>query len=90
MYQEIKRLADEAIALQNKDRMDAVLRQISALCTPGAVMLIDGEYRTSVRPMDAGEFPFEAADLAEKVKAQLADAVLLTSSTKGLKKAAKK
>jgi hypothetical protein len=51
MYQKIKALADEAIALQNKTRMDAVLRQISALCTPGAVMLIDGEYRTSVPPL---------------------------------------
>ena len=32
MYQQIKRLADEALALQNKDRMDAALREISALC----------------------------------------------------------
>lgn len=29
MYKQIKHLADEAIALQNKDRMDAVLREIS-------------------------------------------------------------
>jgi hypothetical protein len=32
MYQQIKQLADEALALQNKDRMDAALREISALC----------------------------------------------------------
>jgi hypothetical protein len=32
MYTKIKQLADEAIALQNKDRMDAALREISALC----------------------------------------------------------
>lgn len=32
MYQQIKKLADDAIALQNKDRMDAVLREISAMC----------------------------------------------------------
>lgn len=32
MYQKIKELADEALALQNKVRMDAVLREISALC----------------------------------------------------------
>mgnify|MGYP001615883606 CR=1 FL=1 len=51
MYQQIKQLADEALALQNKDRMDATLRQISALCSPGAVMLIDGEYRTKVPPL---------------------------------------
>jgi hypothetical protein len=30
MYKRIKELADEAIELQNKDRMDAVLREISA------------------------------------------------------------
>lgn len=28
----VKQLADKAIALQNKDRMDATLREISALC----------------------------------------------------------
>lgn len=33
MYQKIKDLADEAIALQNKGRMDAALREISELCT---------------------------------------------------------
>jgi hypothetical protein len=53
MYQEIKRLADEAIALQNKLQMEAALRQISALCVPGAVMLVDGEYKTTVPPMAA-------------------------------------
>ena len=31
MYEQIKRLADDALALQNKDRMEAALRQISAL-----------------------------------------------------------
>jgi hypothetical protein len=34
MYAKFKELADEAIALQNKDRMDAALREISALCAP--------------------------------------------------------
>lgn len=34
MYEKIKQLADEAIALQNKDRMDVALREISALCNP--------------------------------------------------------
>jgi hypothetical protein len=36
MYQQIKKLADEALALQNKDRMDAALREISGLCDPSA------------------------------------------------------
>lgn len=34
MLNKIKALADEAIALQNKNRMDEVLREISALCEP--------------------------------------------------------
>lgn len=32
MYEQIKQLADEALALQNKDRMEAALREISSLC----------------------------------------------------------
>jgi len=32
MYAKIKELADEAIALQNKNRMDEVLREISGMC----------------------------------------------------------
>jgi hypothetical protein len=32
MYTKIKQLADDAIALQNKDRMDAALREISEVC----------------------------------------------------------
>lgn len=32
MYKQIKQLADEAVALQNKDRMDAALREIVVLC----------------------------------------------------------
>lgn len=31
MYEKIKKLADEAIALQNKGRMDAALREIGEL-----------------------------------------------------------
>jgi hypothetical protein len=33
MYQQIKQLADDALALQNKDRMEAAMREISALCS---------------------------------------------------------
>ena len=36
MYQQIKQLADDALALQNKDSMDAALRKISALCDQAA------------------------------------------------------
>ena len=36
MYKEIQRLAEEALALQNKDRMEAALRKISALCDQAA------------------------------------------------------
>lgn len=32
MYQRIKKLADDAIALQNKNTMDAALREIAQLC----------------------------------------------------------
>lgn len=35
MYQQIKQLADDALAIQNKDRMDAALREISALAESG-------------------------------------------------------
>jgi len=38
MYEKIKQLADEAVALQNKNRMDAVLRAISGLCEACAVV----------------------------------------------------
>jgi hypothetical protein len=36
MYQQIKQLADDALAIQNKNRMDAALREISALCDHAA------------------------------------------------------
>lgn len=32
MHSKIKKLADDAIALQNKNGMDAALREISAMC----------------------------------------------------------
>lgn len=32
MITKIKQLADEAVKLQNKDRMDSALREISAMC----------------------------------------------------------
>lgn len=36
MYEKIKQLADEALAIQNKDHMDATLREISTLCAHAA------------------------------------------------------
>jgi len=32
MYQKIKAIADEALRVQNKDRMDSALHEISLLC----------------------------------------------------------
>lgn len=32
MYEQIKQIADEAIKVQNKDKMDAALREIRGLC----------------------------------------------------------
>tara|TARA_R110000868_G_scaffold59182_2_gene181764 strand:+ start:264 stop:479 length:216 start_codon:yes stop_codon:yes gene_type:complete len=43
MYEQIKKLADDAIKLQNKDRMDAALREIGAMCAPVDVALIAKE-----------------------------------------------
>ena len=36
MYKQIKQLADDALALQNKDSMDAALRKVSAMCDQAA------------------------------------------------------
>ncbi len=63
MYQEIKKMADDALALQNKDGMDSTLREISVLCG----QLHDAELLASdpagLRPMNAEKF--EAAELAQ-------------------------
>lgn len=55
MYQQIKQLADEALALQNKDRMDAALRDISALCNQAAGKQPEqhGDEHTSQHPAAA-------------------------------------
>lgn len=58
MYQRIKQLADEAVALQNKLRMEAALREISAICD---VEVIPPE--KAPKAMDAEQF--EAAELAQ-------------------------
>jgi hypothetical protein len=40
----IKELADEAIKLQNKNRMDEVLREISVMCTPNVKQEITTQF----------------------------------------------
>lgn len=58
MYQKIKQLADEAVALQNKDRMDAALREISAMCDPEVLrQLADSAMLAST----STSFPFDRA-----------------------------
>jgi hypothetical protein len=54
MYAKIKELADEAIALQNKNRMDEVLREISQKCatSDGFELAVVGQMLTGWRGMD--------------------------------------
>lgn len=48
MHKKIKALADEALELQNKDRMDEALREIVAICADTDEALLDS------RRADAG------------------------------------
>lgn len=57
MYVQIKQLADEAVALQNKVRMDAVLREISALCADAPVGLLPREMMPAVKQYFDTSFP---------------------------------
>lgn len=63
MYRKIKALADEAIALQNKVRMDEVLREISEMC--GKANLVD------CAPVGMNAEQFEAAELAQHQQARV-------------------
>lgn len=59
MYTKIKQVADEAIALQNKDRMDKALREISCLCNPvGKVEQIEG--LEAMMPAQQGHAVYDA------------------------------
>lgn len=61
MLNQIKALADEAIALQNKNRMDEVLREISAMCVVGSpVTIAEPEVVEDATPEEVG---FGFADL---------------------------
>ena len=55
MYQQIKQLADEALAQQNKDRMDAALRGISALCDQAAEQQPEQQERDHQEPLGEPE-----------------------------------
>jgi hypothetical protein len=81
MYKQIKQLADEAIALQNKDRMDAALREISACC--GRAM--DDNSYTGVE-LDAGLADASKANraLVEKVAAETGGEVVSYGEAKPL------
>lgn len=70
MYQQIKHVADEALALQNKDRMDAALRDISALANAGharesafqdAIATGTGSLQYSVQHDSEGKITVDAA-----------------------------
>jgi DNA-binding SARP family transcriptional activator len=55
MYEQIKKLADEALAIQNKDRMDAALREISTLCDqPAAEQPKQRGKKSAEQQADAG------------------------------------
>ena len=57
MYQQIKHLADEALALQNKDGMDAALRGISTLCDRAVEQQPEqpGDEQVAQQPTPAGD-----------------------------------
>lgn len=86
MSEKIKQLADEAIALQNKDRMDAALREISALCShaPLGDAGIAASRLRSLRASDAASYSEVSARVLNSVcQTQLADAEVLKSMNTG-------
>lgn len=98
MDQQIKKLADDAIALQNKDNMDATLREISRRCEPF------GEHVEPLPPLDDEGLLRIQADVTYSVPALDDDAIMgvgiveidtptplpATRTTKPAKKGAKK
>lgn len=88
MYKQIKALADEAIALQNKDRMDAALREISGICQAaadelanayGALAVKRGRHDLLERAPAAGD----ATPADVLAAAQPGDAVQVTGTSDG-------
>ncbi|MGB8345424.1 MAG: hypothetical protein WCD86_11100 [Ktedonobacteraceae bacterium] len=55
MITKIKQLADEAIQLQNKNRMDEVLREISAMCGVKASLKTASISAVAVEPISEGD-----------------------------------
>ena len=62
MYEQIKKLADEALAIQNKDRMDTALREISTLCDQAAEQQT---VQNKQRGKKQDDQPLAGADAAE-------------------------
>lgn len=65
MYERIKQLADEAVALQNKARMEEVLREISGMCAHARRPLDLGTYEYGFPPDKMAAEQFEAAEVAQ-------------------------
>ena len=82
MIIKIKQLADEAIKLQNKNRMDEVLREISAMCDIDIVAAIDEKIKKETK---AVRNSIKEYGLTYKVPEELAEE-LRTGKTKGGKK----
>lgn len=72
MYQRIKQLADDAVKLQNKDRMDAALREISALT------IAQMEAEAAPKAMDAEQF-----EATEKAQHEARNGVTLSHADSG-------
>lgn len=66
MYQEIKKLADEAIAVQNKYKMDAALRSISGISEDA----MNG-IKSAIVPLTADEIAQQAVVYGVKAGAGL-------------------
>ncbi len=60
MYQEIKKLADEAFKRQNKAYMDEVLQKISAICATCADVEPKKAYAPGLAAMSAEQFEADA------------------------------
>lgn len=92
MLEKIKQLADDAVALQNKLRMEAALREISALCAPmdaeqfEAAELAQHQAAREMRAVNAAGLP--VVTLVADENLQAGDPVVAVSGK--ARKAAKK
>lgn len=74
MITKIKQLADEAIKLQNKNRMDEVLREISAMCDIDVIAVVDERIKKQSKDLIA-EGLREKSDAKPLSNKSLADAI---------------